>query len=207
MNRLNTEKLVDSIGNIDEDMIEYVQMLREKPPSPHRMRILPIRAFLSVAACLVVMVSALAMYALRESPGAGETLGNDSVLAKVVNLVFTHKDSESEVVILEDGSFLNDFEVIGDAVHVRCTVSLENRGSDPATVKLVGDFSQEVEGGLLKEGTLAGHFVEQDADRIRVDGNSQLKYLEVEFVGEFAGNAKMSSKLFPAITVMEVTGE
>lgn len=114
---------------------------------------------------------------------------------------------KSEVVILEAGSFLNDFEVIGDAVHVRCTVSLENRGSDPATVKLVGDFSQEVEGGLLKEGTLAGHFVEQDADRIRVDGNSQLKYLGVEFVGEFAGNAKMSSKLFPAITVMEVTGE
>ena len=112
-----------------------------------------------------------------------------------------------EVVILEDRSLLNDFEVIGDAVYVRCTVSLENRGSDPATVKLVGDFSQEVEGGLLKEGTLAGHFVEQDADRIQVDGNSQLRYLEVEFVGEFAGNAKMSSKLFPAITVMEVTGE
>ena len=114
---------------------------------------------------------------------------------------------KSEVVILEEGSFLNDFEVIGDAVYIRCTVSLENRGSDPATVKLVGDFSQEVEGGLLKEGTLAGHFVEQDADRIQVDGNSQLKYLEVEFVGKFAGNAKMSSKLFPAITVMEVKGE
>lgn len=143
MNRLNTEKLVDSIGNIDEDMIEYVQMLREKPPSPHRMRILPIRAFLSVAACLVVMVSALAMYALREPPGAGETLGNDSVLAKVVNLVFTHKNSESGV---------QTFSTIDEALTSIGYESMKfpRLAYEPKTITVYTSDDQNVQEGAIK---------------------------------------------------------
>lgn len=62
-------------------------------------------------------------------------------------------------------------------------------------------FIKEVDGGLLKSGTLEAHFIEEDTDTIIVEGNSNLTYVKVEFIGEYAGNSNMSSRELPSIEV------
>lgn len=109
---------------------------------------------------------------------------------------------EKDVVILPEESFLSDFEVIGNEVHIYCVVSLENQGSDSKTIKLSGDFQNEVNTGLLTSNSLEAHFVKENADTITLAGNSDAKYVEIEFVGEYAGTSVMSSKALPGITVL-----
>lgn len=107
------------------------------------------------------------------------------------------------VMVIEDESFFSDFEVIDNEVHIYCVVSLKNDSSDIKKVKLAGNFQKEVEKGLLKETSLEACFIESAADCVVVEGNSTVKYLKVEFVGEYAGNSSMSNRMLPPIEVIE----
>lgn len=112
--------------------------------------------------------------------------------------------SRSKVTVIADESYLDEFEVIDQEVHIYCTVSLRNRSDDDKTVRLRGDFQEEVDIGLLKEKHLEAIFMEGGSNTITIQGNSTVKNIEVEFVGEYAGNAVMSSRLLPQMKVIEV---
>lgn len=111
---------------------------------------------------------------------------------------------ECAVKVLEDESFLNEFEVINNEVHIYCVVSLKNNSNNIKKVKLIGNFQKEVENGLLKNGSLEANFIEGTANSIIVKENSTVKYIEVEFVGEYAGNPSMSNRNLPYIEVIEI---
>ena len=46
--------------------------------------------------------------------------------------------------------------------------------------------------------------MEEASNAIVIEGNSTLKYVKIEFVGEYAGNAIMSNRLLPQIRVIEM---
>lgn len=116
---------------------------------------------------------------------------------------FKSNVKECAVIVIEDESFFSDFEVIDNEVHIYCVVSLKNDSSDIKKVKLTGNFQKEVEKGLLKEASLEACFIESAADSVVVEGNSTVKYIKVEFVGEYAGNSSMSNRMLPPIEVIE----
>ena len=109
----------------------------------------------------------------------------------------------SEVEIIENKSFLSDFEVIGNEVHIYCVVSLENNSSESKKIKLLGNFENEVDNGLLTSGILEAHFIEADSNVINIEGSSNINYLKIEFVGECAGGSVMSSRSLPQIDIVE----
>lgn len=111
--------------------------------------------------------------------------------------------NNSEVKIIENKSFLSDFEVIGNEVHIYCIVSLENNNSESKKIKLVGNFENEVDNGLLISNNLEAHFIEADSNVINIDGNSNINYLKIEFVGECAGGSVMSGRNLPQIDIVE----
>lgn len=108
-----------------------------------------------------------------------------------------------EVRIIENKSFLSDFEVYDNEVHVYCVVSLENNSSEAKKIKLVGNFKNEVDNGLLKSDNLEAYFIEDGSNTIYIAGNSNITNLKIEFVGEYAGNPTMSSRRLPDIDVVE----
>lgn len=126
------------------------------------------------------------------------------IVCSVAYLIYINKKS-SNVVIIEEKSFLSDFEIINNEVHIYCIVSLENKSKNSEEVELIGDFKKEVDWGLVKENSLKAHFMKDDTYTVIVDANSTMEYVEVEFIGEFAGNAKMSSRSLPVIEVSNVT--
>lgn len=120
---------------------------------------------------------------------------------------FEYNEMECAVMIVEDESFLSDFEVVNNEVHIHCVVSLKNNSSDTKEVRLVGNFPSEAESGLLKENSLVAHFIKDNTDSIIIDGNSTIKYIEIEFVGEYAGKSGMSDRMLPNIEVMETEAD
>ena len=111
--------------------------------------------------------------------------------------------NNSEVKIIENKSFLSDFEVIKNEVHIYCVVSLESNSSETKKIKLVGNFENEVENGLLISNNLEAHFIEADSNVINIEGTSNINYLKIEFVGECAGGSVMSSRSLPQIDIIE----
>lgn len=111
--------------------------------------------------------------------------------------------NNSEVKIIEHKSFLSDFEVIKNEVHIYCVVSLENNSSETKKIKLVGNFENEVDNGLLISNNLEAHFIEADSNVINIEGTSNINYLKIEFVGECAGGSVMSSRSLPQIDIIE----
>lgn len=120
---------------------------------------------------------------------------------------FENNEKECAVMIIEDESFLSDFEVVNNEVHIHCVVSLQNNSSDTKEVRLAGNFPNEAESGLLKEDSLVAHFIKDNADSILIDGNSTVKYLEIEFVGEYAGKSGMNDRMLPNIEVIETEAD
>lgn len=112
----------------------------------------------------------------------------------------------SKVTVIEDESYLEKFEVIDQEVHIYCTVSLINKSGDDKAVRLLGDFQEEVKIGLLQEKHLEAYFMEEGSNTIIIKGNSTIKNVKVVFVGEYAGNAAMSSRMLPQMKVFEVRG-
>lgn len=111
--------------------------------------------------------------------------------------------NNSEVKIIENKSYLSDFEVIKNEVHIYCVVSLENNSSETKKIKLVGNFENEVDNGLLISNNLEAHFIEADSNVINIEGTSNINYLKIEFVGECAGGSVMSSRSLPQIDIIE----
>lgn len=117
---------------------------------------------------------------------------------------FRRNTEHCAVVIVKDGSYLSEFEVKDNEVHIYCVVSLKNNSSSSKEVKLVGNFEKEVENGLLKEDSLEAYFIEDNTNSIVISGNSDIKYIKIEFVGEYAGNAVLSDRMLPYIEIIEI---
>lgn len=112
--------------------------------------------------------------------------------------------TEASVSILKEESYLHDFEVINNEVHIYYEISLKNNSSTVKEVKLAGNFPKEAEIGLLKETRLEAYFINNDASSITIQGNATLQNIMIDFVGEYAGNPQMNSRLLPDIEVIEI---
>lgn len=126
------------------------------------------------------------------------------ILAFLYMNYFRKNTEDGAVEIVKDESFLSEFEVTDNEVHIYCVVSLRNNSSSSKAVKLAGNFEKEVENGLLKEDSLEAYFIEDNNNSVIIAGDSDIKYIKIEFVGEYAGNAALSNRTLPYIEVIEI---
>lgn len=115
--------------------------------------------------------------------------------------------SKGDIVILEKESYLSDFIVEGDVVQISCVISIENRSDVDRTIKVMGDFKNEIETGLLKERKLQGVFTDENLNEITIASNSTLKNRRVVFYGEYGGVKKMKNRNLPDIEIIELSEE
>lgn len=152
--------------------------------------------------------------------GEGKMAGKKRIYSmKVIFLIITialigyslfrvfggNSKEKCDVIIVEDKSFLSGFEVKDNEVHIYCEISLKNNSNETEKVRLIGDFQQESENGLLKESNLEAYFIEMDSNSVEMEGKSNIDYMKIEFVGEYAGYSRMSNRMLPDIEVIEIT--
>ena len=112
---------------------------------------------------------------------------------------------KKDIVILEKESYLSDFIVEGDVVQISCVISIENRNDVDKTIRIVGDFKNEINTGLLKERKLQGVFTDENSNEITIASNSTQKNRSVVFYGEYGGVKKMKNRNLPDIEIIELS--
>ncbi len=114
----------------------------------------------------------------------------------------TTADVEKEIVIDTEKSFFSDFQVKNDKVYIYCTVLMRNFGGEEKKVTLKGVFPKDAENGLLKQKELAGYTIDYSSEVFVVEQGEH--WIDVVFIGDFAGNNQKYSRLLPQIIIRNV---
>lgn len=109
--------------------------------------------------------------------------------------------SNPPVRIVQESSFFSDFFVNEDSVQINCVLCLNNTTSEPLYVKISGDFTEDVQLGLLQEKTLYAVIPdEEQTSMIYVLPGEQT--IEVAFIGTFGGVLQKTNRLLPDLKVL-----
>jgi hypothetical protein len=99
--------------------------------------------------------------------------------------------------IINENSWFNDFEVIGDKVLIECKITIRNNTENNIQYKINAVFEDDVQIGLLKYEKLEGYKEDLVNNIFSISANETVKYQTVIFIGEFAGNYMKSNRALP----------
>ena len=119
------------------------------------------------------------------------------VLAAGALKVFYGKPTVS---LVEKESYFSDFEVVGEAVYLRCYVTLKNTSSEEKRVSLTATSPDDVRGGLLITPDLYAINVDSCGGEFLIPPKTQ-KSFDIVFVGDFAGTKQKQDRLLPNIDI------
>ena len=130
--------------------------------------------------------------------------GCDNSNKEEVTNTFTDKEEViNDLLIDKENSYFNDYIVKDNKVYLICTLVLRNFNSEGKTFSIIGDFSEDKEGGLLKESLLYAYDIDLNSRVFTIEGN-ELKTYEVCFVGNYAGQYQKKNRLLPqTITIIK----
>ena len=104
------------------------------------------------------------------------------------------------VILVEDSSSFVDFSVKDENVYIDCYITLKNNTNKQKTVYIKGDFTDDVEGRLLKDAEL--YVYDGEKREFVIEPNSETRF-DITFVGEFGGTNVKQDRLLPKITIEE----
>lgn len=128
------------------------------------------------------------------------------IIMSVFIVLCFHKKEEKDtnIIILDEKSYFNDYIVENDTVKINCVITLENKSDIEKTVKIIADFEEEVDLGLLKKANLTAYFLLEKSEELILPPHSTRKYLDVVFTGEYGGKTKMKNRNLPKLEVVEI---
>ena len=104
---------------------------------------------------------------------------------------------EQRVQLVQEESFFSGYERKGETVTLTCYLTFDNPYSSAIEVNVYGDFSQDVEHGLLKEAVLIGLC---DGEELLVLAPGKTG-VYVTFAGEYGGMPQRYNRELPGIDV------
>lgn len=109
---------------------------------------------------------------------------------------------EREITVDTEESFYSSFNVDGNKVYIHCNILIKNPNQNEVNVALAGTFNDDAENGLLKNPILDGYSSNcQTKTFILQRGDN---WLDVVFIGEYAGKNQKCDRLLPEIQIIEV---
>lgn len=104
---------------------------------------------------------------------------------------------EQRVLLVQEESFFSDYEIKGERVVLTCYLTFYNPYSSEVKVNVYGDFSKDVETGLLKGSELIGLC---DGEEIIVLSPGETS-IYVTFIGDYDGVPQKYNRKLPDIDV------
>lgn len=117
-------------------------------------------------------------------------------------LIWAVNRNGQSIYIDEDESYLSEFNVIGNDVQIVCHVTVCNTYGIDKTILIKGDFSSEVENGLISEKILYAVDSEKNKCQYTLQPHEK-KSFDVIFIGTFAGEGQMTNRQLPPISIEE----
>ena len=106
------------------------------------------------------------------------------------------KNEKNDLEIINEESWLSDFEVIDDKVLVKCIITIKNNTGNNIKYKINAISKEDVATGLLKNEILEGFKEDLVNNIFNISANETIKY-KIVFVGDFAGNILKRDRNIP----------
>lgn len=126
------------------------------------------------------------------------------IIACIVLWICIVSRNKQSVYINEKKSYLSDFSIVGDEVQIVCYLTICNTYDTDKIILVKGDFSNEVENGLISDEIL--YAIDSDKNKCQyMLQPKEEKSFYVTFIGKFAGTDQMTSRQLPLISIEEVS--
>jgi hypothetical protein len=99
--------------------------------------------------------------------------------------------------IINEKSFLSDFDVIDDKVLIKCIIAIKNNTGSNIKYKINAISIEDVRTGLLKNEILEGFKEDLVTNVFTISANETVEYEKVVFIGDFAGNKLKHDRNLP----------
>ena len=109
---------------------------------------------------------------------------------------------KKEISIDSKESFCSSFRIENNKVYIYCNVLIKNPNKDVAKIALNGVFENDVKNGLLKESLLTGYAPDLETTEFKLENGDN--WIEVVFIGEYAGKSQKYDRLLPQIRISEL---
>ena len=104
-----------------------------------------------------------------------------------------------EISIDGKESFYSDFKIDNNKVYIYCNLLIKNPDKTNAKIAISGVFDNDVKSGLLKQSLLSGYTSDLETTEFNLEkGNN---WIEVVFVGDYAGRNQKYDRLLPEIRI------
>ena len=104
-----------------------------------------------------------------------------------------------EISIDGKESFYSDFKIDNNKVYIYCNLLIKNTDKTNAKIAISGVFDNDVKNGLLKQSLLSGYTSDLETTEFNLEkGNN---WIEVVFVGDYAGRNQKYDRLLPEIRI------
>lgn len=113
------------------------------------------------------------------------------------------KPDSNEILFCSDDSYLIDYYVDADNVHIICVVVLENRSNNDITVTINARSQEDVTTGLLTNADLTGFNSESSNQFFTVPAEKKQEYI-IDFYGEYGGTNQKYDRLIPDELVVSI---
>ena len=104
---------------------------------------------------------------------------------------------KKEIRIDAGESFYSYFEVKDEKVLIYCTILVKNPTKAETTITLSANFDDDVKLGLLKDASLDGYQSDLETKTFKL--NKGDNWIDVVFIGEYAGKNQKHDRLLPDI--------
>lgn len=121
------------------------------------------------------------------------------ILLLLVSLGACKSADKGEVFVVREKSMLRNFKVEDGQVRFSCSVCFDNTDAHSQVISLIGNFTEDVKGGLVKERWIPGESEMGEDIFLLPPGETTL---ELVFIGTFAGTAEKQSRLLPEIEIV-----
>ena len=115
----------------------------------------------------------------------------------MVTLLVLCSCSKKDISINKEESFYSKFEVINEQVLIHCTILVENPTNAERNVTFSANFENDVKIGLLKTAQLDGYQTDLETNSFTI--NKGDNWIDVVFIGEYAGKNQKHDRLLPDI--------
>ena len=109
-----------------------------------------------------------------------------------------------EISIDGNESFYSSFKIENNKVYIYCNVLIKNPNKDAVKIAISGLFENDVKNGLLKESLLTGYASDFETTEFNL-GNGD-NWIEVVFIGDYAGKSQKYDRLLPEIKISKLQG-
>lgn len=121
----------------------------------------------------------------------------------VVIIVFALCLCQKKEIRIDAGeSFYSDFEVKDEKVLIYCTILVKNPTKSETNITLSANFDNDVKLGLLKDASLDGYQSDLETKTFNIIKGDN--WIDVVFIGEYAGKNQKHDRLLPDIQLKVV---